>query len=101
MDFDAALCGSKFCPFELTQAQVDGGRVKRIDVAFKLKDVRTPFSSCLVYHAVGKVLKDSAVPAFVGLGQVAPRDMLSLSEVIALATMGFQHHNQVPQTFSV
>ena len=63
--------------------------------------VRTPFPSGLVNHAVGKVLEDSAVPALVGLGKVAPCDMLPHSEAVALVAMGFQRDNQVPQAFAV
>ena len=78
VDFDAALLGSEFGPFEHAQAQVDGGRVERIDVAVKLEDVRTPLSFGLVDYAVGEVLEDSAVPALVGLGKVAPCDIFPI-----------------------
>ena len=96
VNFDTAFRGPELRPFEHAQAQVDGGRVERIDVAFELEDVRTPLSSCFVYHVVSKVLKDTAVPILVGLGQVAPRDMFPHSKEVALAPMGFQRDYQVP-----
>lgn len=96
VNFDTAFRSPELRPFEHTQAQVDGGRVGRIDVALKLEDVRTPFSSCLVYHAVGEVHEDAAVPILVGLGQVPPRDTFPHSKEVALAPMGFQRDYQVP-----
>ena len=96
VNFDTAFRGPELRPFEHAQAQVDGGRVERIDVAFELEDVRTPLSSCFVYHVVSKVLEDTAVPILVGLGQVAPRDMFPHSKEVALAPMGFQRDYQVP-----
>lgn len=101
VDLDATLSGPEFGPFEHAQAQVDGGRVERIGVALKLEDVRAPFPSGLVYHVAGEVLEDTAVSALVGLGLVAPRDMLPHSEKVTLAVMGFQCDYQVPQAFTV
>ena len=101
VDLDAAFGGSELCPFENAQTQVNGGRVERIDIAFELEDVCTPLSSGLIYHVVGKVLEDTAVPALVGLGKVAPRDMLAHPKEVALAAMGFQSDYQVSQAFTV
>jgi hypothetical protein len=42
VDLDAAIRGSEPCPLKDAKTQVYGGRVERIDVAFKLEDVRTP-----------------------------------------------------------
>ena len=101
VDLDTTFRGPEFRPFEHAQAQVDGGRVKRIDIAFELEDVRAPLSSGLVYHAVGEVLEDPTVPVLVSLGQIASSDLLPHPEAVALAAMGFQRNDQVSQAFAV
>ena len=101
VDFDAAFGGAELRPFEHAQAQVDGGRVERIDVAVKLEDVGDPPTSRFVYHAVGEVLEDAEVPVLVGLGQVASCSLLSETEPVTLLVMGFQRYDQVPQTLTI
>ena len=101
VDLDTTFRGLELRPFEHAQTQVDGGRVKRIDIAFELEDIRTPLSSGLVYHAVGEVLEDPTVPVLVGLGQIASSDLLPHLEAVALVAMGLKCNNQVPQAFSV
>ena len=99
--FDAALRGTELGPFEHAQTQVDGCRVKRIDVALEFEDVRAPFPHGFVYHAVCEVFEDPTVPVLVGISNVASRDMFTHSKEVALAPMCFQRNYQVPQAFSV
>lgn len=95
VDFDSTLRGSEPCPLEHAEAQVDGGRVERVNIAFEFEDVCDSLPPRLVYHVAGEVLKDPAVPALVGLGQIASRDMRPHPKEVAFAAMGFQCNYQV------
>lgn len=101
VDFDSTFRSSEPCPLEHAEAQVDGGRVESIDIAFEFEDVGDSFPSRLVYHVVGEVLEDAAVSALIGLSQIAPRDMRSHPKKIAFAAMGFQCNYQVAQTLTI
>ena len=101
VDLDTAFGGAELCPLEHAHAQVDGGRVERIDVAVKLEDVGDPPPPRFVYHAVGEVLEDAEVPVLVGLGQVASCGLLPETESVTLLVMGFQRYDQVTQALAI
>ena len=101
VDLDAAFGGAEFRPFEHAQAQVDCGRVERIDVAVKLEDVGDPSPPRFVYHTVSEVLEDAEVPVLVGLGQVASCGLLSETEPVTFLVMSFQRDNQVSQALAI
>lgn len=98
---DSALRGSEPCPLEHVEAQVDGGRVECVGVAFEFEDVSDSLTPRLVYHVVGEVLKGPAVTALVGLGQITSRDMRSHPKEVAFAAMGFQCNYQVSQALTI
>ena len=101
VDLDTAFGGAELRPLEHAHAQVDGGRVERIDVAVKLEDVGDPPPPRFVYHAVGEVLEDAEVPVLVGLGQVASCGLLPETESVTLLVMGFQRYDQVTQALAI
>jgi len=74
MDLYPALGLSELCPPKHVQAQVYGGGVQGIHIAFNLNLKIVPIIalSSLFNQDDGKLLKDFAAAFFVGLAQVAP-----------------------------
>ena len=71
-------------PFEHRQTEVDGGRVKGVDLSMELEDVLYPLLLSDPHHVVGELLEDAIVTTVVRFGQVASGDVLAETESVEL-----------------
>jgi len=94
---DAPFGLTELGPPKHAQAQVYGRGVKGIDLPFYHKIVIGAFSAGNIDQAIGKLLKDLAVPLFIGFRKVAPGNAFPKPEMIGLRVMGFYDSNQVTE----
>ena len=75
-------------PFEHRQTEVDGGRVKGVDMTVKLEDFLYPAPAGFRNHEEGELLEDAVVTLLVSFAKIAPSHGPSDSEVINFPGMG-------------
>tara|TARA_R110002049_G_scaffold295995_3_gene483846 strand:- start:146 stop:619 length:474 start_codon:yes stop_codon:yes gene_type:complete len=97
MELDAPFGLSELGPPEHAQAKVYGRGIKGIDLSLYHKIVTGAFSAGNIDQAIGKLLKDLAVPIFIGFGEVAPGNAFPKPEVVGLRAVGLNDSNQITE----
>lgn len=101
VDFDTSLGLPKVCPLEQTQAQVNSGRVERIELSIQNELPVNPLTLCEIDHVVGELLEDPVVPVSVGVSHIAELDIAwAETEMITLGLDGVDDTNHFPKTIA-
>ena len=103
MEFDRALAFAKAGPGKERQAQIDGGRIERIDRMrqFQAEAVLgIEFARCLD-QAESEILIDAPVAVLVGVGQRALGNAAANAQVVELGGMRAKTGLDVAQAFAV
>ena len=88
-------------PFEHRQTEVDGGRVKGVDMTVKLEDFLYPAPAGFRNHEEGELLEDAIVTLLVSFAKIAPSHGLSDSEVINFPGMGLHSNDEISETLAI
>lgn len=102
VNLDRRLARTETGPGENGQAQIDRGRVDRVNRGLQLIDtagVTGAQLACASDEQQGKLLEDAAVAGCVGVGQSAARDRAAETEVIELVLTRSQAVLQITQAF--
>lgn len=94
---------AKMCPREHRQAQVDGGRVQRIDAVVQVhsKVFAGVQGSRLSNQALGEIGMDAPVARLVGISQCGAPDRLTKAHVVELAALRRQACLDIAQALAV
>ncbi len=100
--FDRCFGRTKVGPWKQLQAQVDGGRVHRIQGLFQAQSNVVVFVPCYGQfdQALSQRIEEFAVAPFVGIGQGRACDAVAQSYVVELGALRVQARDQVAQTFA-
>ena len=101
MHLDATLMLTEPRPFEHRQTEVDGGRVKGVDMTVKLEDFLYPAPAGFRNHEEGELLEDAVVALLVSLAKITPRYGFSDPEMIYLTGMGLHSNDEISETLAI
>src|SRR6476659_7511474 len=103
MHFDGSLGGAEMCPRKDAQAEVDGCGVECVDRLFEF-DSKTVLCVELARHfdlTECEILINMPVARFVGVGECAPRDVASNSQMIEFGLVSAQTGFDVAKALAV
>ncbi len=103
MQLDRRFGRSKRCPRKHREAEIDRGRIERVDRLgqLQIKQFVRIQASRLSDQAMGKFGVDTPVARLVGIGQRRTADRLSKAHVVKLCHLGRQTSLDVAQTLSI
>ena len=98
VNLDSSLCFSEECPLEQTQAEVNGGGVKRIELSMQDKLPVQSLALSKINHVVGELFKYPVVPVGIRVGNIAELDVSAAkSEMITLILDGINDTDYFPE----
>ena len=98
VNLDSSLCFSEECPLEQTQAEVNGGGVKRIELSMQDKLPVQSLALSKIDHVVGELFKYPVVPVGIRVGNIAELDVSAAkSEMITLILDGINDTDYFPE----
>ena len=98
---DSAFVLAEFGPPEHVKTQVNGSRIKGVDVAIEVKNLGRSLLTCQLDHVKCEVLEDAIVTILVRFREIAARHAFPHSEMVKLAMVGLKSHNQVTQSITI
>lgn len=98
---DPAFVLAEFGPPEHVKTQVNGSRIKGLDVAIEVKNLGRALLTGQLYHVKSEVLEDAIVTIFIRFREIAARHAFPNSEMVKLAMVGLKSHNQVTQSITI
>src|ERR1017187_117759 len=101
--FDGSLLLAKLRPGKARQAEIDGGRVQRVEAAiqFQAHGIARVKRSRDTDQYLGEVGEDAPVVGLVGVGQRGARNHAAKAEMIAFRTQRAETGFDVAQTLAV
>ena len=98
VNLDSSLCFSEECPLEQTQAEVNSGGVKRIELSMQDKLPVQSLVLSKINHVVGEFFKYPAVPVGIGVGNIAELNVSAAkSEMVTLILDGINDADYLPE----
>ena len=100
---DGGLAGAKSGPGKQREAEIDGGRVERVEAGIEINaegvaDIERPRDADQV---LGEVGEDAPVVGLVGVGQGGARDAAAKAEMIAFGPQRAETGFDVTQTLAI